>query len=194
MLAICRLFLIVTLLASHGLSLPVVEGDVQESSSPSTLSTHSIVRRKEKKSGSADYASFQISDGTAGKAKENAIKVFLTPYKLTLSDSLVIGPDDNLKKISKSDYQKIKSMASVASKSEEGFNKAIKGGKDAALQRGKIANKVLKIMGHLTYIYIDKANGKGAADLEKETKKLKKNIATDKADNGKSMKSFLSKK
>lgn len=135
-----------------------------------------------------DYADFQISTGVAGDALSRAEAVFKTPLD---------GVD--LATVSESDLDNLNTMRGAASKFETtDFNPAIKAatGEDAAaLQRGKIANKVLKNLGSVMVASIKEAKAKAAgedaseftATIAEETKKMNKNAATDKADAGKAL-------
>ncbi|KAG9098094.1 hypothetical protein FRC06_006816 [Ceratobasidium sp. 370] len=135
-----------------------------------------------------DYADFQISSGVAGDALSRAEAVFKTPLD---------GVD--LATVSDEDLKNLNTMRGAASKFETtDFNPAIEAasGEEAdALQRGKIANKVLKNLGSVMVASIKapKAEAAGedasefATTIEEETKKMNKNAATDKADAGKAM-------
>ncbi|KAG8703325.1 hypothetical protein FRC08_002944 [Ceratobasidium sp. 394] len=135
-----------------------------------------------------DYADSQISSGVAGDALARAEAVFKTPLD---------GVD--LATVSDEDLKNLNTMRGAASKFETtDFNPAIEAasGEDAdALQRGKIANKVLKNLGSVMVASIKKAKAEAAGEdasefattIEEETKKMNKNAATDKADAGKAM-------
>lgn len=135
-----------------------------------------------------DYATFQISTGVAGDALARAEAVFKTPLD---------GVD--LATVSDEDLKNLNDMRGAASKFETtDFNPAIKAatGEEAdALQRGKIANKVLKNLGSVMVASIKEAKAKAAGDdasaftttIAEETKKMNKNAATDKADAGKAL-------
>ncbi|KAG8732979.1 hypothetical protein FRC11_009603 [Ceratobasidium sp. 423] len=135
-----------------------------------------------------DYADFQISTGVAGDALARAEAVFKTPLD---------GVD--LATVSDEDLDNLNTMRGAASKFETtDFNPAIKaatGEEAAALQRGKIANKVLKNLGSVMVASIKEAKAKAAGDdaseftttIAEETKKMNKNAATDKADAGKAL-------
>ncbi|KAG8776994.1 hypothetical protein FRC12_000592 [Ceratobasidium sp. 428] len=141
-----------------------------------------------------DYADFQISTGTAGTALERAKAVFQDPL-----DGL------DLATVSDEDLKNLNTMRGAASKFETtDFNPAIEAasGEEAdALQRGKIANKVLKNLGSVLVATIEKAKAEAAgedaseftAKIEEETKKMNKNAATDKADAGKALATPLGK-
>ncbi|CAE6426254.1 unnamed protein product [Rhizoctonia solani] len=133
-----------------------------------------------------DYADFQISTGTAGDALARAEAVFKTPFN-----------DVDLATVSDEDLDNLNTMRGAASKFETtDFNPAIDaatGEAAAALQRGKIANKVLKNLGSVMVASIKEAKAKAAGEdasefttkIEEETKKMNKNAATDRADAGK---------
>ncbi|ELU43589.1 hypothetical protein AG1IA_02406 [Rhizoctonia solani AG-1 IA] len=135
-----------------------------------------------------DYEDFQISTGTAGDALARAEAVFKTPFN-----------DIDLATVSDEDLKNLNTMRGTASKFETtDFNPAIKaatGEEAAALQRGKIANKVLKNLGSVMVASIKEAKAKAAgedasgftATIEEETKKMNKNAETDKADAGKAL-------
>ncbi|CAK5261999.1 unnamed protein product [Mycena citricolor] len=131
------------------------------------------------------YDSFQISDGVGGnaQAQANAIFVDVLPADLTTVDATSLA--------------NIKSMRVAAENAETGqFNPAIaaaSGATAAALQVGKIKNKVLKLTAEVTAIKIDlaqaQAAGKSTSSLQgqltKEQTKLTKNISLDKGSAGK---------
>ena len=157
------------------------------------------------------YASFQISDGTAGDAQAKANAVFVDPFAgvdlATLDDSVATN---------------MNTMREAAESAETAqFNPAIAAASGAAadaLQNGKIANKVLKRTGEVQVLNIKiakaKASGDDTADLESSLadeqyvlryrppfmpvcvalmrgtrrKKLTTNIATDKAHAGEAQK------
>ncbi|CAE6533457.1 unnamed protein product [Rhizoctonia solani] len=135
-----------------------------------------------------DYKDFQISTGTAGDALARAEAVFKTPF-----DGVELAT------VSDEDLDNLNTMRGAASKFETtDFNPAIEAatGEEAdALQRGKIANKVLKNLGSVMVASIKEAKAKAAgedaseftAKIEEETKKMNKNAATDKADAGKAL-------
>ncbi|PVF93079.1 hypothetical protein CPB86DRAFT_133889 [Serendipita vermifera] len=127
-----------------------------------------------------DYADFQISDGQAGTAEEEAAAVFLAPFE---------GVD--LATVSDEDRDNVEAMRRLAEQAEtQQFNPAIKaasGDEATALQNGKIKNKVLKLTGILQVKKIDLAKAQASGDdtseieakIEEEQTKLTKNIATD---------------
>ncbi|KAB5589762.1 DNA polymerase II [Ceratobasidium theobromae] len=135
-----------------------------------------------------DYADFQISTGVAGDALARAEAVFKTPF-----DGV------NLATVSDEDLDNLNTMRGAASKFETtDFNPAIKaatGEEAAALQRGKIANKVLKNLGSAMVASIKQAKAEAAGKdasafattVTEETAKLNKNAATDKGDVGKAL-------
>ncbi|RKF54222.1 putative small secreted protein [Golovinomyces cichoracearum] len=121
---------------------------------------------------SQKYNDFQISDGVAGKAEEEATALFKDINR------------DNLAATSEEDLKRIKAVHDVAEDAEvEAFNPAVKSatGPDAeAIQAGKIKNKVLKLEATVLGLQIEQAKGKNVADkLAVEDKKLKKNISLD---------------
>ncbi|KAI0078008.1 hypothetical protein K474DRAFT_990946 [Panus rudis PR-1116 ss-1] len=127
-----------------------------------------------------DYADFQISDGVAGQAKEEAEAVFVTPFAnvdLSTVDAATVDAVENMR------------QAAEAAETDK-FNPAIDaatGDEADALQVGKIKNKVLKLTGEVQVLNMKiakaKASGDDTADLEdkltEEQTKLSKNIATD---------------
>ncbi|TFL03370.1 hypothetical protein BDV98DRAFT_591251 [Pterulicium gracile] len=139
----------------------------------------------------ADYESFQISSGTAGDALAKASAIFFDAFE---GVDLVSVDDQTVKDI--------ETMRSAANEAEtELFNPAISAADAAgddeladALQRGKIANKVLKLAGNASKlrIQIAKAEAEGntarVADLtpklEDAETKMAKNAATDAKDSG----------
>ncbi|CCO28498.1 hypothetical protein BN14_02493 [Rhizoctonia solani AG-1 IB] len=129
-----------------------------------------------------DYADFQISTGVAGDALARAEAVFKTPLD---------GVD--LSTVSDEDLDNLNTMRGAASKFETtDFNPAIKAatGEEAdALQRGKIANKVLKNLGSVMVASIKASKDASGftATITEETAKMNKNAATDKADAGKAL-------
>ncbi|KAG9117685.1 hypothetical protein FRC07_007359 [Ceratobasidium sp. 392] len=135
-----------------------------------------------------EYSEIQISTGVAGTALERAKAVFQDPLD---------GVD--LATVSDVDLKNLNTMRGAASKFETtDFNPAIEAatGEEAdALQRGKIANKVLKNLGSVMVASIKKAKAEAAGEdasefattIEEETKKMNKNAATDKADAGKAL-------
>lgn len=135
-----------------------------------------------------DYADFQISSGVAGDALARAEAVFKTPFD---------GVD--LATVSDEDLDNLNTMRGAASQFETtDFNPAIEAatGEEAdALQRGKIANKVLKNLGSVMVASIKQAKAEAAGEdgsefatkVTEETTKMNKNAATDKADAGKTL-------
>ncbi|RKF78173.1 putative small secreted protein [Golovinomyces cichoracearum] len=121
---------------------------------------------------SQKYNDFEISDGVAGKAEEEATALFKDINR------------NNLAATSEEDLKRIKAVHDVAEDAEvEAFNPAVKSatGPDAeAIQAGKIKNKVLKLEATVLALQIEEAKGKNVADkLAVEEKKLKKNISLD---------------
>ncbi|KAJ6449778.1 hypothetical protein C8R45DRAFT_917140 [Mycena sanguinolenta] len=126
-----------------------------------------------------NYADFQISDGVGGNAEAEANAVFVTPFPadLTTVDATSL---DNLG-----------TMREAAESAEtDEFDPQIdaaSGAAAAALQVGKIKNKVLKLTGEVQQIKIKIAQataaGSDTSDLEssltEEQTKLTTNIALD---------------
>ncbi|KAI8455445.1 hypothetical protein BY996DRAFT_7032509 [Phakopsora pachyrhizi] len=133
------------------------------------------------------YPEYQISTGQAGRSKQAAEKVFVTPF---------VGI--NLANISKTDLDNLNLMVRESIEVEKNFNAAIdaaggiKTERGTQLQAGKIANKVLKNQGAVTLIRIKVAQGKDKLEsLVAAEKKLAHNIEIDEKSAGKPMKSFL---
>jgi len=136
-----------------------------------------------------DYADFQISDGVGGQAQQQAAAVFLTPFD---------GID--LSTVDKASRDAVEAMREAAENAEtDEFNPqvaAASGAAAAALQVGKIKNKVLKLTGEVQVINIDIAVAKAAGDdtsdletkLQEEQTKLNTNIKLDTASAGKASK------
>jgi len=126
------------------------------------------------------YAQFQISDGTAGKAEDEANAVFLTPFD---------GVD--LATVSAADLKAVQNMREAAEAAEtDQFNPAIAaatGTAKVALQNGKIKNKVLKLTGEVLALQIKMAQQAAAgsdttstqAKITAEQTKLTSNIGLD---------------
>ncbi|KEZ45546.1 hypothetical protein SAPIO_CDS1880 [Scedosporium apiospermum] len=125
-----------------------------------------------------DYADFQISDGVAGNAlAEVAAKFPVEEFRADLAA------------VSENDLAILKAARETAEDAETesgGFNDAIDaaGGKNteegAALQIGKIKNKVLKLELFSLVLQIEQAQGADNQDkLDEELAKLAKNVATD---------------
>ncbi|EGO52517.1 hypothetical protein NEUTE1DRAFT_54329 [Neurospora tetrasperma FGSC 2508] len=119
------------------------------------------------------YSQFQVSSGVGGNA-------------------LAEVDENNLASVSAADLAIIKAARETAEDAETkagGFNEAIKaaGGTKttagAALQVGKIKNKVLKLKLFTLAMQIEQAKGgkDNSAKIAEETKKLNNNIALDKA-------------
>ncbi|KAK3393282.1 hypothetical protein B0H63DRAFT_15116 [Podospora didyma] len=123
------------------------------------------------------FDELSISGGVAGDAQQEALDV-------------LAGLPTDLTKVEKADLDFLNSVNQIANQAEkEAFNTAIKaatGEAAAALSRGKIKNKVLKLTATVLKLQAQEAQGQDvAAKLADEQKKLTKNIATDKADAGK---------
>lgn len=125
-----------------------------------------------------DYSEFQISDGVAGNALEEVSQMF--PVEEFEAD--LAGVSDEDLEILKA----ARETAEEAETEEGGFNEAIEaaGGKDteegAALQVGKIKNKVLKLKLGALVLEIEQAKGDDVGDkLEDKLNKLNNNVETD---------------
>ncbi|KAH8881381.1 hypothetical protein GQ53DRAFT_788087 [Thozetella sp. PMI_491] len=124
------------------------------------------------------YNDISISGGVAGNGKAEADAVFAA---LDLND---------LANADEADVDFLKSVNSIANKAEVGvFNPAIEaasGEAAAALQRGKIKNKILKITATMLRLGVEKAQGEDVdAEIAAEQKKLDNNISQDTAAKGK---------
>ncbi|TQN70000.1 hypothetical protein CSHISOI_05628 [Colletotrichum shisoi] len=122
------------------------------------------------------FNDLSISGGTAGNAEQEAL------------DKLSGLPTD-LTQVSKADLDFLNSVNQIANGAEkEAFNPAIEaatGEEAAALQRGKIKNKVLKLTATMLKLQAQQAQGKDvAAKMAEEQKKLDNNIAQDVAEAG----------
>ncbi|ESZ93123.1 hypothetical protein SBOR_6495 [Sclerotinia borealis F-4128] len=139
------------------------------STSVSTASAGSVLT-------ASAYNDFQISDGTAGTAEDQANALF------TSIDM------NNLAAVSKADLKIIQGVHDAAEDAEtDAFNPAVKaatGDAADALQNGKIKNKVLKLTAEVLSLQIKAAQG-GDADPAPEQKKLATNVKTDVAAAGK---------
>ncbi|KAH9817552.1 secreted protein [Melampsora americana] len=194
-----RLFFIVTVLTLQGLSLPAPKASVGDDFNMHTLGHSSLAKRAIV---ATSYETYQISDGTAGTAREAASKLILEPLGLTLSANLEILPLEALKKISKEDMKALSKIGKEGNAQEKnGFNPAIQaanGNKEllGALKRGKTANKVLKLLPQVVVLSAQIAGGKTdqKGKLEKQKKKLSHNLEADKKNSGQKMSSFLSSK
>ncbi|KAM0472546.1 hypothetical protein ACHAPX_008703 [Trichoderma viride] len=118
-----------------------------------------------------EYADFQISDGEAGNALDEA------KAKFPIDTS-------NLKGVSSSDLAIINAARETAEAAEtDAFNdqiKAASGSAATALQNGKIKNKVLKLFLEVSALQIQQAQGKDNQDkIDAEQKKLNNNISLD---------------
>ncbi|KAJ6605073.1 hypothetical protein B0H10DRAFT_1922793, partial [Mycena sp. CBHHK59/15] len=130
------------------------------------------------------YDQFQISDGVAGNAQAEANAVFVDPFPADLT---------TVDATSLANLGTMREAAEDAETSE--FNPQIaaaSGATAAALQVGKIKNKVLKLTGEVQQIKIKIAQAAAAgddtssleADLATEQTKLTTNIALDVKSNG----------
>ncbi|KAH8115851.1 hypothetical protein DFH11DRAFT_1701836 [Phellopilus nigrolimitatus] len=136
-----------------------------------------------------DYSQFQISDGVGGNAAAEANAVFVDPFANT-----------DLSTVSSDVLNALDAMAKAAESAETAdFDPAISaasGADAAALQVGKIKNKVLKLTGEVQVLNVKiaqaQAAGKSTSDLESslatEQTKLTTDIATDKASAGQASK------
>ncbi|KXJ91818.1 hypothetical protein Micbo1qcDRAFT_194846 [Microdochium bolleyi] len=144
---------------------------------PSTrITTPAIERRQQFRQQTYDQIS--ISGGVAGNAEAEANAVFAS-----LNTA-------NLAAASEADKDFLNSVNKICNEAEKGaFNTAIaaaSGEAAAALQRGKIKNKVLKLKATLLLLGVKQAQGENvAADIAAETKKFNNNITQDKAQAGK---------
>ncbi|KAI2604359.1 uncharacterized protein GGS25DRAFT_457505 [Hypoxylon fragiforme] len=123
------------------------------------------------------YNDISISGGVAGNAQEEALAVFSA---LDLN---------NLAAADEADLDFLNSVNQICNKAEKGaFNPAIDsadGEAAAALQRGKIKNKVLKLQATILKLQIQQAQGEDVtADMATETKKLNNNIQQDEDEAG----------
>ncbi|RYP24355.1 hypothetical protein DL765_000619 [Monosporascus sp. GIB2] len=130
------------------------------------------------------YDQLSISGGVAGNAEQEALSA-LSGLNL-----------NNLASATQDDIAFLDSVNKICNQAEKNaFNVAIdraSGEEAAALQRGKIKNKVLKLEATMMRLMIDQAQGKDVADkIEAESKKLNNNIQQDKAEAGKTS-TFLS--
>jgi len=126
-----------------------------------------------------DYSQFQISDGVAGDAEAQANAVFVDPFPADLTT------------VDATSLANLGTMREAAESAEtDDFDPQIaaaSGATAAALQVGKIKNKVLKLTGEVQQIKIKIAQataaGSDTSDLESsltaEQTKLTTNIALD---------------
>ncbi|KAK0734690.1 small secreted protein [Lasiosphaeria miniovina] len=119
------------------------------------------------------YNQLSISGGVAGNAQKEALAVLK-------------GLPADLTKVEKADLNFLNSVNQIANDAEtEAFNPQIaaaSGTKAAALQRGKIKNKVLKLTATILKLQAQAAQGQNvASQLATEQKKLDNNISQDKA-------------
>ncbi|CAN8098996.1 unnamed protein product [Discula destructiva] len=129
------------------------------------------------------YADFQISDGVGGDA------LAAVQAKFPIDES-------NLAGVAASDVAILSAARKTAENAEvNAFNPAIaKGGADAAaLQVGKIRNKVMKLKLEVLGLQIKQAQGGGdqTAKIAEEQTKLNNNIATDTKNAGKTSQSVV---
>jgi hypothetical protein len=122
------------------------------------------------------YDDLSISGGVAGNAEQEALE------KLG-------GLPSDFSTLSEEDIDFLGSVNSIANDAEtEAFNPAIEAadGEEAdALQRGKIKNKVLKLMATKLRLLAQEAQGEDVAEkLEAEEKKLQNNISQDEEEAG----------
>ncbi|KAJ7677592.1 hypothetical protein B0H17DRAFT_1206874 [Mycena rosella] len=125
------------------------------------------------------YDQFQISDGVAGTAEAEANAVFVDPFPADLTT------------VDATSLANLGTMREAAESAEtDSFDPQIaaaSGADAAALQVGKIKNKVLKLTGEVQQIKIKIAQATAAGqdtssletDLATEQTKLTTNIATD---------------
>ncbi|KAF2137995.1 uncharacterized protein K452DRAFT_361480 [Aplosporella prunicola CBS 121167] len=151
--------------------------------------SHTTTNTKRALQSGMKYADFQISDGKAGDALNEALQKF--PIDM-----------NNLASVSDSDHEIIKNAREIAESAEAdegGFNDAIdQAGEDSsegeALQVGKIKNKVLKLALESMDLMIKQAQGDDDGDvqekLDKEMKKLKTNVQEDQDSKGKTSKAI----
>ncbi|KAA8574728.1 hypothetical protein MFRU_049g00180 [Monilinia fructicola] len=136
------------------------------STSTSTTSAGSVLT-------ASAYNDFQISDGTAGTAQDQANSLFTAIDK------------NNLAAVSESDLDIIQGVHDAAEDAEtDAFNPAIaaaSGDAATALQNGKIKNKVLKLTAEVLSIQVKAAQGGDDTDLAAEQTKLANNIKLDTA-------------
>ncbi|RAL60450.1 hypothetical protein DID88_000225 [Monilinia fructigena] len=141
------------------------------STSTSTASAGSVLT-------ASAYNDFQISDGTAGTAQDQANALFTAIDK------------NNLAAVSESDLDIIQGVHDAAEDAEtDAFNPAISaasGDAATALQNGKIKNKVLKLTAEVLSIQVKAAQGGDDTDLAAEQTKLANNIKLDTAAAGQS--------
>ncbi|KAF2196774.1 hypothetical protein GQ43DRAFT_435717 [Delitschia confertaspora ATCC 74209] len=122
------------------------------------------------------YANFQISDGVAG----NALAEVMAKFPIDTAKLASIDPAD----------AKILSHARETAEAAEtdAFNPAIEaasGDAAAALQNGKIKNKVLKLQLEVMGLQIKQAQGQDVSEkLAEEQKKLDKNVQLDEGAKG----------
>ncbi|RYO74220.1 hypothetical protein DL766_002963 [Monosporascus sp. MC13-8B] len=124
------------------------------------------------------YDEISISGGVAGNAEQEALNA-------------LSGLDlNNLASATQDDIAFLNSVNKICNEAEKNaFNVAIdsaSGEEAAALQRGKIKNKVLKLEATIMRLMIEQAQGKDVADkIDAESKKLNNNIQQDTEEAGK---------
>ncbi|KAI1630630.1 small secreted protein [Biscogniauxia mediterranea] len=123
------------------------------------------------------YDQISISGGVAGNGEQEALAVF---SELDLN---------NLANADEADIEFLDSVNSICNDAEkEAFNTAIDaadGEEAAALQRGKIKNKILKLEATMLRLMIEQAQGADVADeMATEQKKLDNNIKQDEDEAG----------
>lgn len=124
-----------------------------------------------------NYDDISISGGTAGNGEAEALAVFSA---LDLND---------LASADEADIDFLDSVNGICNDAEVGvFNPAIEaasGEEAAALQRGKIKNKILKLEATMIRLMIEQAQGEDvSAEIEAEQKKLNNNISQDEEEAG----------
>ncbi|KAH9456504.1 hypothetical protein Pst134EA_011767 [Puccinia striiformis f. sp. tritici] len=134
---------------------------------------------------------FQISDGIAGTSLEKARKVFVEPFS-----------GINLEEITQNDLNNLVTMMRFAVESENPFNDALKKAgstkrrPNVPLTAGKVANKILKLVGAIQVIELHQKLNIKQADPEGRIKehqaKLAKNLKLDRHYAGRKMISYLS--
>ncbi|KAB8304149.1 hypothetical protein EYC80_003568 [Monilinia laxa] len=145
---------------------PTAAATSSASASTTTASAGSVLT-------ASAYKDFQISDGKAGTAQDQANALFTAIDK------------NNLAAVSKSDLDIIQGVHDAAEDAEtDAFNPAIaaaSGDAATALQNGKIKNKVLKLTAEILSIQVKAAQGGDGTDLAAEQTKLANNIKLDTA-------------
>ncbi|KAK3995351.1 hypothetical protein QBC44DRAFT_259766 [Cladorrhinum sp. PSN332] len=128
-----------------------------------------------------NYSQFSVSGGVAG----NALNEVNAKFPIDLQNPASVSAQDM------AILKAARVTAEAAETKAGGFNEAIEaaGGEKttagAALQRGKIKNKVLKLQLQVMALTVEGAQGKNtAAKLAEQQKKLAKNVETDKKSAG----------